>query len=93
MKFDDLLDMTLGEVLEEYSLLANLECGYIYGIASYDDITRMLEEYDVSQYSEAMSVEPIIEFDTIWSNNGELIEYEKIKKIMDILAIPKKEQF
>lgn len=89
MKFDDLLDMTLGEVLEEYSLLANLECGYIYGIASYDDITRMLEEYDVSQYSEAMSVEPIIEFDIMLSNNGEIISYDKIERIMDTLAIPK----
>ena len=32
MKIEDLLDLTLREILEKYGAVRNLECGYFYGI-------------------------------------------------------------
>ena len=60
MKIKDLMDMTLGDLLDTYGLLYNLECGYYYGICSYDLCDRMFEEYDMDTYKEAVVVDPLI---------------------------------
>ena len=61
MNFDDLLDMKLKDILENYSVLWNYECAYPYGICPQDLVERMYDEYDVQSYWEAMTTEIIMD--------------------------------
>lgn len=92
MKINDLYDLTLGELLEEYCILYNEECGYIYGITSYDLVERMFDEYDIESYSEAMVVNSLISDELIINDNEDLIDYDKISRIMKNLGIVKKDK-
>ena len=47
MKFEELLDKPLREVLEEYCIVHNLECGGYYGIFKVSDIERIFNEYNI----------------------------------------------
>ena len=89
VKLDDLMDMTLREVLDNYCTFFNLECGYYYGIASYDLADRMYEEFNVDEeYPEAMSVESLIDEDLLFRE--ELIDWDKVVRIMNNLGVSKK---
>ena len=89
-KFDDLLEMKFGEVLEKYGVLWNYECAYPYGICSNELVERMYDEYNVDEYWEAMTVEMIINSELCFCD--ELITWEKIERIMDNLGISKKNE-
>lgn len=90
MKIEDLYDLTLGEILDEYCVLFNEECGYIYGITRFDLVERMFEEFDVESYSEAMVVNNLISDELIINSNEDIIDYDKICSIMKNLGIFKK---
>ena len=47
MKLDELLDLTLRELLENYVVLYNYECCYPYGIAPVEVVDEMYRTYDV----------------------------------------------
>lgn len=89
MKVSDLLDLTVREVLDEHCVLFSPECCYTYGVTTYDKAEAMYNEYNVEEeYPESMSVEPLISHE-IWDHD-ELIDEDKIKRIMDNLGISKK---
>lgn len=89
---NDLLDLTLREVLENYVLLHNLECDYFYGLAKTKDVERLFKNYNINDdYPEAFSVCTIIQDDVVVDYDDEIITYEKMTKIMDNLGITKKE--
>lgn len=90
MKISKLLDMPLREVLENYCVLFSPECAYIYGVTTQDLAERMYKEYNVDEdYPEAMCPEELLNIE-VWDHE-ELIDWEKIEKIMDNLGISKKE--
>ena len=90
MRFNDLLDMKLKDVLEEYCCIYNLECGYYYGFARYDEVDELYNEYDIESYSEAFGVETLINEELLVSYDEEILSAEKLVKILDNLGIKKK---
>lgn len=93
MKIEDLMDMTLREVLDSYGAIYNPECGYYYGIASFEDIDELYYEYDIDEvYPEAFEVENLIRDEIIVAFDEELISFNRLEKIMKNLDIPKKDK-
>lgn len=92
MKVDDILDLTLREVLDTYCAIYNPECGYYYGIACFDDIDVLYDEYNINEvYPEAFEVENLISDEVLVSFDEEIISPKRLRKIMSNLDIPKKE--
>ena len=90
MKVTDLLDLTVREVLEEYCVLFSPECCYTYGVTTNELAEKMYQDYNIEdEYPESMCPEPLINHE-VWDHE-ELIDWEKIERIMDNLGISKKE--
>ena len=91
-KVTELLNMTLSEVLEKYVQIYNAECGYLYGIADLDDVDRLYSEYNIDkEYPEAFMPEDLIHHElNIYSEDMEVMSYEKLETIMKNLGITKK---
>ncbi|WP_458454372.1 hypothetical protein [Methanobrevibacter sp.] len=91
MKLEELLDLTLREVLEDYVAVNNLECGYYYGVFKGDDINRIFEEFNIEEdYPEAFHVENLINDELIVSFDEEIKDYNKLLKIMKNLGVSSK---
>lgn len=89
--FEELMDKTLREVLEDYSLIWNYECGFIYGIIPNDILEEVVNKYDKEEYEESFVIEPIISIELLTDPEEELISMKKAEKIMKGLGIkPKK---
>jgi len=91
-KLTELLNMKLIEVLEKYVQIHNLECGYLYGVADRDDVDRLYSEYNIKEdYPEAFMPDELIcdELD-IYSEDAEVMSYEKLEVLMKNLGIRKK---
>ena len=84
---EDLFNMTVGDLLENYQVLYNLECGYFYGICKTETVDKMYQDYRVEDYNEAMSPEPLIRLEVLDEMMGDLIDDDKIGRIMDNLGI------
>lgn len=91
-KLIELLNLPLGEVLEKYAQIYNAECGYLYGIADLDDVDRLYSEYNIDEdYPEAFMPEDLIHHElNIYSEDAEVMPYEKLEVIMKNLGITKK---
>lgn len=91
MKIKDLMDLTLGEILEKYCAVYNLECCYYYGITETDNVDEIFAEYNIEEeYSEAFNVENLINDELLLSCDDDILEYDKLVKIVDGLGITKK---
>lgn len=91
MKFEDLLDLPLREVLENYVCVHNLECGYFYGIFKNEDIEKIFQKYNIEEdYPEAFNVENLIDDELIVSYQEPVKDYQKLVNIMQNLQISKK---
>ena len=90
VKINDLLDMSLREVLEKYCMVDNLECGYVYGVAEYDLVEDLYNEYDIESYAEAFSVDGLISDEVIVSYDDEVLGRDKLERILKNLGIQKK---
>jgi hypothetical protein len=90
MKLEELLDLTLREIVNTYCVVWNLECGYAYGIFKIEDIDQIIEEYNVlEEYPEAFSPEPLISHE-VTDVCEEIRDYEVLTRIMDNLGINKR---
>ena len=87
---EELMELPLKEVLENYSAVMSLECGYYYGIFKDDDIGKVYSEYNIDEeYPEAFAPEPLINEEL--TDCTEVIgDYAKLERIMDNLGINKK---
>ena len=90
MKFEDLLDVTLGEILEEYSIAYNNECGFLYGVIPNDIIRIVNETYNLEEYDEAFVIEPFIDIELLTDMENEVLDMDRIGKIMKNLGITTK---
>ena len=92
MKISELLDMTLREVLDNYSAVMSLECCYYYGIFKDRDIEKVYEKYNIDEeYPEAFAPEPLISDEVLYDCSDDVGDYEKLERIMCNLGISKKE--
>ena len=91
-KLKELLNITLGELLERYVQIFNAECGYLYGIAELDDVNQLYREYNIEEdYPEAFMPEELIHPELgIYSEDAEVMTYEKLERIMENLGVTKK---
>ena len=91
-KLTELLNMKLSEVLEKYVQIQNVECGYLYGITELDDVDRLYSEYNIEDdYPEAFMPEELIHPELgIYSEDAEVMTYEKLERIMENLGVTKK---
>ena len=90
MKFEELLDLTLREILENYCIVRNLECCFIYGVFKNEDIDRIFNEYNIEKdYPEAFNVENLIH-DEVVLNYEDIKDYDALLRIMDNLGKKKK---
>ena len=90
MKIDDLMKKTVEEVLDEYCIAFSPECDYNYGIARWDDVNRIHEEFDIEeQYF--FSGDSLIPIDYCFDYGEDILELQDLKRIMGILGIAKKE--
>lgn len=91
MKIDDLLDLTLREILENYVSIQSLECGYFYGITTVENAERIFEEYGVQEtYAEAFFVDNLVSDELLIDGNKEILDYDKLVQIMSNLGVDKK---
>lgn len=92
MNFEDLLDLPLREVLENYVCVRNLECGYFYGIFKNEDIEKIFKNYNIEKdYPEAFNVENLIDDELVVAYDEPIKDYNKLVTIMQNLQITKKE--
>ena len=90
MSLEQFLNMTLREVLDTYCAIYSLECGYHYGVSTFDTVEEIIREYNVlDEYPEAFAIENIISDEVIDSMENGLLSYEKLEVIMDNLGINK----
>lgn len=88
---NDLLDLSMKKILENYVVIENLECGYYYGIVPIELLDKLFNEYDVeNEYPEAFDVQNIIPDAILVDYDEKIIDYEKLEKIMKNLGISKK---
>ena len=89
MLIEDLLDMTLRDILEEFCFVFSPECGYLYGIARFDDAIAMWDEFDLEE-EYCFDTEPIMGWSMEVDFRDEVLEIDKLREILDMLGIEKK---
>ncbi len=85
------MNMKLKDALDKYCAVFNLECGYYYGISTYDTVEDLYEKYNIDEeYPEAFEVEPLIHHEILDSIEDGLMSNEKLIRIMNNLGISEK---
>lgn len=90
MKVDDLMQMTVEEVLSEYCIVYSPECDYNYGIARWDDANQIYEEFDLEdQY--CFDGDSLIPMDYGFDSGEPVLDLKDLRQVMAKLGIAKKE--
>lgn len=92
LKLEEIQNMTVKEVLEEYCVLYSAECEWIYGIISYTDAENLWKEYELDD-EPSCCTRPLINFEVlevINETDDETLNKERIERIMDNLGIEKR---
>ena len=82
-----LLDLTLKEILQKYCVVQSPECNFSYGIAKWEDIKKLEEEYDFSNQAS-------IEGNCLISDEIDLdnrLDLTALKKLCDNIGVDKLE--
>lgn len=92
--FDDkIMDMKFRDVLDTYGAIFNYDCGFCYGIAEYDTLDELFQEYDIEHdYPEAFVVENLVSNEIFDAYEDEVLNYDKLERIMSNLGITKKRE-
>ena len=83
---NDLMKLPLEEIIDNYCIIYNLECGIPYGVAAIEDANQMPAKYDLSD-EPAFTAEPIIPEDYIIDYDKPILTLEKLEKILDCLGV------
>ena len=93
---NDLMDLTLREILENYVSIQSLECGYFYGVAPVTELEKIDKKYDLKTYldenGETFYVNDLIHHELLLDDSKPLLTAEKLSLILDNLDVPKKEE-
>lgn len=91
MVLEDYLDMTLREILDTYCVVYNLECDYCYGVSKFDTVDELYNNYNIDEeYPEAFYPEYLINNEILDYLEEDLLDYQKLTRIMDNLGITQK---
>lgn len=91
MKFEDLLPMTFGDVINNYCILYSPECDHVYGIADCDEVDEIFKNYKIDEdTADQLSVESVIWWGLMIDTEKDMLGDSKIKKILDDLGIEKR---
>ena len=91
MKIDDLMKMTVGEVLTEFCVVYSPECDHYYGIARWDDAAQMFDEYDLED-EYCFDGDELIPLDYGFFEGEEVLDLEKLRYILDYLGVEKNDK-
>ena len=87
---DDLMNMTVAELLDEFCLIYNPDCGITYGVGRWDDANEIYEEFDLDdQY--CFSSDFLIPIDYGFDCGEKVLDLDDLKYIMDRLGIVKRQ--
>lgn len=90
LMIDDLMQMTVGELLTEYCILYSPECDYNYGIGRWDDANQIYEEFDLEEQY-CFSGDSLIPLDYGFDEGEKVLTLDDMRHIMDVLGIVKKQ--
>ena len=90
MLVDDLYEMKVKDLLEEFCLVYSPECDYHYGIARWDDVGEIWEEYDLDEQY-CFEGDYLIPMDYGFDEGESVLTLKDLKCIMDKLGIVKKQ--
>lgn len=90
MMIDDLMDMKVSELLDEYCLLHSPECDYNYGIGKWDDAQVIWEEFDLFDMY-CFDSDYLIPLNYDFEPGIKVLGLDDLKQIMARLGVPKKQ--
>ena len=90
MKIDDLMEMKVRDLLDEYCVVYSPECGYNYGISRWEDVNKIPDEFDLEDHY-CFSGNFLIPIDYGFDEGEEVLTLKDLKCIMDKLGIAKKQ--
>lgn len=90
MMIDDLMEMKVKDVLDEFCILYSPECDYNYGIGRWDDANKIYEEFDLEEQY-CFSGDSLIPIDYGFDNGEKVLTLDDMRCIMDKLGIIKKQ--
>ena len=90
LMIDDLMQMTVGELLTEYCILYSPECDYNYGIGRWDDANQIYEEFDLEEQY-CFSGDSLIPLDYGFDEGERVLSLDDMRCIMCKLGIAKKQ--
>lgn len=90
---NDLLDLTLREVLEEYCTVQSLECGYYYGITTFEEANQIINNYNIQEDDNQVRVhfDNLINDELLLDCDKPILTYDKLEVICKNQGITKKE--
>ena len=90
MKIDDLMEMKVKDLLDEFCVLYSPECDYNYGIGRWDDANQIYEEFDLED-NYSFSGDSLIPMDYNFFEGEEVLTLDDMRCIMDKLGVIKKQ--
>lgn len=87
---DDLMKMTVKQLLEEFCILYSPECDYNYGIGRWDDADKIWEEFDMDD-KYCFSGDSLIPLDYDFFEGEETLNIDDLRCLMYKLGIPKRQ--
>lgn len=90
MMIDDLMEMKVKDVLDEFCILYSPECDYNYGIGRWDDANKIYEEFDLEEQY-CFSGDSLIPIDYGFDNGEKVLTLDDMRCIMAKLGIAKKQ--
>ena len=90
MMVDDLMEMRVIDLLEEYCLVYSPECDYHYGIARWEDANQIYEEFDLEEQY-CFDGDYLIPIDYGFDSGEPVLELKDLRCVMSKLGIAKKQ--
>lgn len=90
MIIDDLMEMKVKDVLDEFCILYSPECDYNYGIGRWDDANKIYEEFDLEEQY-CFSGDSLIPIDYGFDNGEKVLTLDDMRCIMNKLGIIRKQ--
>ena len=88
MLIDDLWDVPLRDIMNEYCIVYSPECGYYYGVTTWDEALQMEEEYDLED-EYCFAADYLIPMEYGVEDGEKVLDIKDLRKILDYLGINK----
>lgn len=90
MKIDNILDMSIRDVLNKYCVVYSPECGYYYGITEWEDAEQIYGEFDLEE-EYCFCDDSLIPFDYGFDCGEDILSIDDLRIVMAKLGITKKQ--